>query len=126
MQRKYLAVTAISGFITVVLGAFGAHGLKAMLSPADLAIWQTAVQYQMFHTLVLLAIALSVQQLGRRLSAYSGWLFGLGIVLFSGSLYVMAVTGIRQLGMVTPLGGLAFLCGWGLLAVAALKRRQKI
>ena len=115
---------AISAFITVGLGAFGAHGLAAILGER-LATWQTAVHYQMFHTIALLALGvLAIALPGLQASALLKWtvlLFLLGIILFSGSLYVLALSGITRLGMITPLGGLAFLAGWLLLACLAVK-----
>ena len=126
MQRKWLATAAISGFITVALGAFGAHALKMVVPPSDIAIWQTAVQYQMCHSLALLAVALMGQSLGRRATAWIGALFAVGILLFSGSLYTLVLTDTRWLGAITPVGGTAFLLGWLLLAVATLKKRHKI
>ena len=106
-----LRLAAISGLLTVALGAFGAHGLKALLVANEtLAVWEKAALYQMFHTLALLGLAL-------RPTVNTGAALGfvLGIVLFSGSLYVLAVTNIRWLGAVTPLGGVAFLVGWLLI-----------
>lgn len=104
----------------VVLGAFGAHALKARLEPAALAIFETASQYHFYHSLALLAVglvALSQPQAG--LLRFSGWLFFAGILVFSGSLYVLSVSGVRWLGAITPLGGLSFIAGWACLAVAS-------
>jgi uncharacterized membrane protein YgdD (TMEM256/DUF423 family) len=106
-----LRIAAISGFLTVALGAFGAHGLKALLTEYDTAdIWDKAVLYQMFHTLALLVLAF-------RPTVNTGAAIGflIGICVFSGSLYVLALTNLRGLGAITPLGGLAFLIGWVLL-----------
>jgi uncharacterized membrane protein YgdD (TMEM256/DUF423 family) len=106
-----LRLAAISGLLTVALGAFGAHGLKALLVTNEtLAVWEKAVLYQMFHTLALLVLAM-------RPSVNTGAALGfvIGIVLFSGSLYVLAVTNIRWLGAITPLGGVAFLVAWLLI-----------
>lgn len=123
---RYLApVAALSGFVSVAAGAFGAHALKAVLSPAPMAVWQTAVQYQMFHTLALLAVvALPVAATGQRLARAAGWLFVGGIALFSGSLYLLALTGVRWWGAVTPLGGTLFLAGWTCLGAALLRHRR--
>ncbi len=120
MARTFLLLAAISGFLVVALGAFGAHGLKEKLSADLLAVWQTGVLYQMFHTLALLAVALLLAhtpQLGAL--RWSGWLFVAGIVIFSGSLYLLALTGVRVLGAITPIGGVAFLAGWLTLIAAA-------
>ena len=121
MRNKWLLTAAVSGFAVVSLGAFGAHALQAVLAPGDLAIWQTAVQYQMFHTLALLAVACLHDRPGRRLSHWAGGLFGVGILIFCGSLYLLVLTGQRWLGAVTPIGGAAFLGGWAALALAAFK-----
>lgn len=113
----------MAGALGVGLGAFGAHGLRSRLSPDMLAVFETGVRYHLYHALALIMAALVLgreQFQGSRLVTASGWLFVAGIVLFSGSLYVLAVTGIRGLGAITPLGGVAFLLGWALLAVAAL------
>ena len=113
-------IAAISGFLVVALGAFGAHGLKEKISADLLAVYQTGVLYQMFHTLALLTVALLLMQqpqLGAL--SWSGWLFVAGIVIFSGSLYLLALTGVRVLGAITPIGGVAFLGGWFCLIGAA-------
>jgi uncharacterized membrane protein YgdD (TMEM256/DUF423 family) len=110
-----LRTAAILGFLAVSLGAFGAHGLAPTLERHDTAaIWQTAVQYHFFHTLALLALAAASTQAWR----FLGWIGGLwtvGILIFSGSLYILSVTGLRWLGAITPIGGLLFLVGWLLL-----------
>jgi uncharacterized membrane protein YgdD (TMEM256/DUF423 family) len=119
MDRTFLFIAAVFGVLGVGLGAFGAHGLRGRLSPDMLAVFETGVRYHLYHTLALLAVAVLVPRLdGRALSA-AGWLFTAGIVVFSGSLYVLATTGITTLGAITPLGGLAFLAGWIALAIAA-------
>ena len=102
----------------MVLGAFGAHGLKSRLGADALSVWQTAVQYHFWHALALLA----VPQLTGTWAKASGWLFVAGVVLFSGSLYALALGAPRALGVVTPLGGLALILGWIALAVAAIRR----
>ncbi|MDP3847087.1 MAG: DUF423 domain-containing protein [Pseudomonas sp.] len=119
MLRGFLLLAAFFGFTGVGLGAFAAHALKSRLSPEYLAVFQTGVHYQMLHALVLLALALLVRQLPGRLLRAAGCLFTLGIVLFSGSLYALTLSGISALGMITPLGGLAFLAGWLCLGVHA-------
>jgi len=105
--------------LAVLLGAFGAHALRGRLSPDLLGIYQTAVQYHFWHALGLLAIGLVATQLPASVSLrWAGWLMLAGIVLFSGSLYLLATTGVRWLGAVTPLGGTAFIAAWALLAIA--------
>lgn len=118
-ERLLILAGAINMFIAVAAGAFGAHGLKKILSADMLSIWQTAVTYQIAHALGLLAIALLMPRLQSGLSAWAGMLMLAGIVIFSGSLYALALTGIRVLGAITPIGGAAFLLAWGLLAAAA-------
>jgi uncharacterized membrane protein YgdD (TMEM256/DUF423 family) len=120
MPKTYLLLAAISGFFAVALGAFGAHGLRDRLSADLLAVYQTGVQYHFWHTLALLGIAALLVHAPQ--SAYLKWsgnLFALGIVIFSGSLYVLAISGVRWLGAITPIGGVAFLAGWVCLAIAA-------
>ncbi|WP_407314508.1 DUF423 domain-containing protein [Pseudomonas sp. nanlin1] len=119
MLRGFLLLSAFFGFTGVALGAFAAHGLKSRLSPEYLTIFQTGVTYQLVHTLALFGVALMAANLPGRLVAWAGWLFCLGIVLFSGSLYGLTLTGITKLGIITPLGGLAFLLGWLCLGLAA-------
>ncbi len=118
MHHLLGSLAAVSGFIAVAAGAFGAHGLKNRLDESMLAVWQTAVAYQFYHTLVLLLIAALPALAANRWAVTGGWLFTAGIVLFSGSLYVLALTGTRWLGMITPLGGLLWLVGWALLLFA--------
>lgn len=119
MLRSFLLLAAFFGFTGVALGAFAAHGLKARLSSEYLAIFQTGVTYQLIHTLALLAVALLATQLPGRLVGWAVGLFSLGIVLFSGSLYLLTLTGVGKLGIITPLGGVAFLAGWLCLGLAA-------
>ena len=108
--------------MVVGFGAFGAHALESMLDDYSLDIWQTAVQYQMFHTVALLAVHwLVTEKFDTRLNK-AGYAFIVGIILFSGSLYLLALTGMPWLGMVTPVGGLAFLAGWLMLAMHGMKR----
>ncbi len=119
MARLLLVLAALGGFTGVALGAFAAHGLKARLSPEYLAVFQTGTHYQLIHSLALLAVALLILHTPDRLLRASGTLFGFGILLFSGSLYLLTLTGVTALGMLTPFGGLAFLGGWLCLGVAA-------
>jgi uncharacterized membrane protein YgdD (TMEM256/DUF423 family) len=117
MQNLFLALAGINGFIAVALGAFAAHGLKNTLSPELLTTFQTGVQYHMYHALALFGVGLLTLNFpNHALIKTVGFLFLAGIVLFSGSLYVLALSGIRWLGAITPLGGVAFLAGWATLA----------
>ena len=120
MDRTFLLIGALAGFIGVALGAFGAHGLRARLSAEMLAVFETGVRYQMYHAFAILIVALAAARLDGWLIRAAGWLFTVGIVLFSGSLYALALSGITILGAVTPIGGLAFLAGWACLAIAGL------
>ena len=120
MLRTFVVLGAANAFVAVACGAFGAHALRDRLSPNLLAVWQTGVQYHLAHAFALLFVALLADRLpDRRLVPAAGWLFAAGIVLFSGSLYALALSGVRGLGAVTPLGGVCFLFGWASLAVAA-------
>ena len=116
MNHLFLIIAGISGFLSVALGAFGAHGLKNKLSPDMMAVFQTAVQYHQVHSVALLVVALLVGNSASGAGTYAGWLFVAGIVIFSGSLYTLSITEIRILGAITPIGGLAFLAGWLCLA----------
>lgn len=117
----WLRVAAVLGFLAVGLGAFGAHALRDRLSERMLSVYNTAVLYQLVHSVALLAIALYAKATGASI-AWPAWCFSAGILLFSGSLYVMAVTGWTKLGAVTPLGGLALLGGWAALFFAVTQR----
>jgi uncharacterized membrane protein YgdD (TMEM256/DUF423 family) len=119
MDRIFAALGAASGFIGVAAGAFGAHGLKARLTPELLAVFDTSARYQMVHALALLAVAWAISRWPGRAAVASGWCFVAGTLIFSGSLYLLALTGMRGLGAITPVGGVLFLCGWLLLALAA-------
>ena len=122
MQNLFLVAAGINGFIAVALGAFAAHGLKNILSADLLQTFQTGVQYHMYHALALFGIGLLTLHFpNQTLLKIAGYLFLLGIVLFSGSLYVLALSGIRWLGAITPLGGVAFLAAWALLAWSMLR-----
>ena len=119
MLRTYLMLAAFFGFTGVALGAFAAHGLKGRLSEQYLAIFHTGVTYHLVHTLALFGVALLATHLPGRLVTWAGICFAIGIVLFSGSLYLLTMTGISKLGIITPFGGLAFLAGWLCLGLAA-------
>ena len=120
MDRTFLLIGAWSGFIAVALGAFGAHGLRNRLSADMLAVFETGVRYQMYHTFAILIVALAAARLDGWLIRAAGWLFTGGIVVFSGSLYILAISGTTAFGAVTPLGGVAFLAGWACLVIAAI------
>jgi uncharacterized membrane protein YgdD (TMEM256/DUF423 family) len=120
MDKTFLLIGAVAGFLAVALGAFGAHGLRSRLSPEMLAVFETAVRYHMYHALAIVLVALMLGRFDGWMFRAAGWAFTVGIVLFSGSLYLLAVTGVTILGAITPLGGVALLLGWGLLAVAAV------
>lgn len=119
MDRMFMVLGALYAFIGVAAGAFGAHGLKPRLSAEMLAVFEVAVRYQMYHAFALIAAAWIQSKWPSSLVTAGGWLFVVGTVLFSGSLYLMSVIGTRWLGAITPLGGLSFLAGWVCLAWAA-------
>ena len=116
VDRLFAVLGALSAFIGVAAGAFGAHALRARLAPDLLAVFETGARYQMYHALALLAVACMVTRWPGSWPVRAGWLFVAGTVLFSGSLYALALTGVRWLGAITPLGGAAFLAGWLCLA----------
>ena len=120
-MKKILTIAAISGMLAVMLGAFGAHGLKKIISPEMLEVFKTGVQYQFYHTFALLVVGILMYFSESKALKWSANLFITGIVLFSGSLYVLAISGIKVLGAITPLGGIAFIAGWLLLAIHASK-----
>ena len=120
--KVFIIIGAINAFLAVALGAFGAHGLEGRVEQKYLEIWKTGVTYQMFHATGLLIVGVLLGRLpANALLSWSGWMMLLGIILFSGSLYVMTLTKISILGAITPLGGLAFLAAWILIVVAAVK-----
>jgi uncharacterized membrane protein YgdD (TMEM256/DUF423 family) len=120
-MNVWLAVAAVNGALAVIAGAFAAHGLKAHLEPAMLAVFETGARYHLMHALALGLAAFALRETPR--ARISAWLFLAGIVLFCGSLYVLALTGVHALGLVTPFGGLAFIGGWLALAWAAVKMK---
>lgn len=124
-ERHLIAYAAINLFIAIAAGAFGAHGLKAILSAEMLSIWQTAVQYQMLHGLALLALANFYPRWQTKPIRLSAICMLVGILLFCGSLYLLAWTGVRVLGAITPIGGVAFLMAWAILLWAALTDKSK-
>lgn len=119
MDKTFMFAGALLGGIGVAIGAFGAHGLRGRLSPEMLAVFETGVRYHMYHALAILATAALLPRIEGRAVLVAGWSFMAGIVLFSGSLYALALSGVSTLGAITPLGGVAFLVGWISLAVAA-------
>jgi uncharacterized membrane protein YgdD (TMEM256/DUF423 family) len=121
MDRLLFAAGALSAAMAVGTGAFAAHGLKARLAPEALAVFETGARYQMYAALGLLAAAWAATRWSGAAATWGGWLLLAGTVLFSGSLYLLALTGVRWLGAVTPLGGVAFIAGWVLLGAAALR-----
>jgi uncharacterized membrane protein YgdD (TMEM256/DUF423 family) len=121
-SKLFLILGGINAALVVMLGAFGAHGLKAKISVEMLAVYQTGVHYHLFHALGLLVIGLVATQIADSVwLRWSGWLMLLGIILFSGSLYVLSVSGLRWLGMITPFGGVAFIAAWIVFVIAIVK-----
>ena len=122
-MNTFLSLGSLFGLLAVIIGAFGAHGLENTLTEHALARYHTGVEYQFYHVMVLLVLGIIVSQLSATpsLIQYSGIAFTIGILLFSGSLYLYALTGITKFGMVTPIGGLAFIAGWVCLLIYAMK-----
>jgi uncharacterized membrane protein YgdD (TMEM256/DUF423 family) len=123
MARAWLALAAFSGFLSVALGALGAHSLKNVLDEYGRSIYEKAVTYQMFHTMGLFAVGVLQMFLKNTSFSISGWSFVIGIFLFSGSLYVLALTGATWLGAITPFGGASFLLGWAFFAYTIIKTK---
>jgi uncharacterized membrane protein YgdD (TMEM256/DUF423 family) len=121
MDRLFFVIGTVSACIAVAAGAFGAHALKSRLSTDMLAVFEVGARYQMYHALALIACAWALTKWPGALVSAAGWLFISGTLLFSGSLYVLSLTGPRWLGAITPLGGVALLAGWLCLAAAAIK-----
>jgi len=121
MDRLFFILGSASGLIGVAAGAFGAHGLRARLTSEMLAVWETAVRYQLYHALALLAVAWAVTRWPSGATTAAGWLFVVGTLVFSGSLYVLSLSGIRWLGAITPIGGVAFIAGWACLIWAVYR-----
>ncbi|MCQ2009834.1 MAG: DUF423 domain-containing protein [Sporolactobacillus sp.] len=123
-MKSFIVIGAVLAFLSVAFGAFGAHILKTRLTEQDLAVFQTGVHYQMYHALGLIVIgilALTVFSGQSTLLSWSGWLMAVGVLLFSGSLYALTLSGVRMLGAITPIGGVAFLASWLLVVMAALR-----
>jgi uncharacterized membrane protein YgdD (TMEM256/DUF423 family) len=124
-MNKYIKIGAISAMLSIVFGAFGAHMLEDSLTADALDVYETAVQYHMFHSVGILLIALLMDRLSsRKLAVWAARLLLIGIVLFSGSLYVLALSGVKILGAITPLGGVGFIAGWICLALAAREAKS--
>jgi uncharacterized membrane protein YgdD (TMEM256/DUF423 family) len=121
LAKQWVMIGCISGFFAVALGAFGAHGLRDSLSERAMAIYQTAVHYHMIHALALIGLGLWAAQNSMMDTKLAGWAFTVGIIIFSGSLYALAVTDLKFLGAITPIGGVCFLTGWIAFAFLAWK-----
>jgi len=122
MAKLFITLASLSGMLAVVFGAFGAHALKGKLDDQALKVFETAVQYHFYHTFALLVVGvIALNQPQTVLLKSSGWLFVIGILVFSGSLYFLSLTGVRWLGAITPLGGLALIAGWACLAATGWK-----
>jgi uncharacterized membrane protein YgdD (TMEM256/DUF423 family) len=121
---RFLGLGAVLGFFGVLAGAFGAHSLRERLAPDLIQVFETAVRYQLVHALALLLVAVLLERRPSRAATAAGWLFVAGTIVFSGSLYALALTGWRILGAVTPLGGLCFLAGWLALALSGIGRAE--
>jgi len=120
-MKTVLSVAAISGLLAVALGAFGAHGLKAIISSEMLEVYKTGVQYQFYHTFALLAVGILMNFNQSKALKWSATLFMIGIILFSGSLYVLAISGVKGFGIITPFGGITWIAAWILLFVHCRK-----
>jgi uncharacterized membrane protein YgdD (TMEM256/DUF423 family) len=120
-MKLFLIIGAINAFLSVALGAFAAHGLEGKIPDRYLETWKTGVTYEMFHATGLMIVGLALGKISSPLLTWSGWLMFIGIILFSGSLYVLSVTQIKVLGAITPLGGISFLVAWVLLIIAVYK-----
>lgn len=120
-MKLFFILGSVFAAMGVGLGAFGAHALRTMLTPEDLAIFEVGVRYQMYHALGLFAVAWASTQWQAATVSVAGWAFVVGIVIFSGSLYALVLSGQRWLGAITPIGGVAFILGWGLLAWTAMR-----
>lgn len=120
-MKVFIILGAINAFLAVALGAFGAHGLEGKVSDHYLDVWETAVQYQMFHAAGLFAVGILMQLTDASFLNTAGWLMLAGIIFFSGSLYVLALSGVSVLGAITPIGGVLFLAAWVLVIIGFIK-----
>ncbi|MDR0269127.1 DUF423 domain-containing protein [Paenibacillus sp.] len=126
MQRKFMLIGALMAMLSVAIGAFGAHMLGPIVGESAMKVYETGVQYHMAHALGMILIALTAGVWGdSRKLAWAGWLLFAGIILFSGSLYLLTVTGVKALGIITPFGGVAFIAGWICLMAEAMTRKKK-
>ena len=123
-SRTFFVIASLFGLSAVSLGAFGAHALKSMISPEFLSVFETGVRYQMYHTFAIFVVAWYLQSKPVRKLELGGWFFVAGVVLFSGSLYLLAMTGVRSLALVTPVGGLLLFAGWAMLTLGFLERKK--
>ena len=123
-NRRWLAAAGVNGFLAVALGAFAAHALAQRISERSLAVFEIAVRYQMYHAIALLVSAALMERGRQRAVLAASWCFLIGIVVFCGSLYALALSDVKWLGAITPIGGVAFLAGWLLLAAAAFRRKS--
>lgn len=121
MERLWFALGSGYALLGVAAGAFGAHILRDRISPEYLAVFETAARYQVYHALALLAVSFAASRWPGGATTAAGWLFAAGVLLFSGSLYLLSITGVRWLGAITPFGGACFLAGWALLVFGALR-----
>ena len=119
IAREWVIAGAVCAMVGVALGAFGAHGMSGWVAPDLLVIWETGARYQMYHAFGMFAVAIVAGQWPQSPASMAGWAFLAGVVLFSGSLYLMALTGIRLFGAITPLGGVAFIIGWATIGWSA-------
>lgn len=126
MKPAWFAIAAIVAALGVALGAFGAHALSARVSPELVSVFETGARYQMYHAFALLAVAYAAERWPGALCNVAGFLFLAGIIIFSGSLYLLTLTGERWLGAITPIGGICFIAGWIVLAVASLRNKKTL
>ena len=124
MTRTFFILGSVFGMTAILAGTSGAHGLEQTVTPALLETFDTGVRYHMYHALALIGVAWACEHFGGKLPIAAGWLFVIGIIVFAGSLYLLAITGARWLGMITPIGGGAFVVGWLLLIVAGAQNRR--
>jgi len=125
MHRRFLILAGLLGFLGVLAGTFGAHGLKGRIEPAMIETFEVGVRYHLVHAVALLVVALMAQQKISACMKVAGWGFTIGIIIFSGTLYLLAVTGMKWLGAITPLGGVGFMVGWIALLVAGVREKKK-
>lgn len=118
MSQVWLLIGSVYGLLGVVLGAFGAHAVRDRISADMLRVWETAVQYQFWHALALLAVGMLASRFSGAWLTAAGWAFALGVLIFSGSLYTLALSGVRVIGAITPIGGLSLIIGWVCLLAA--------